>query len=376
VAVVLAIFSAVLAVLGSAFLQGAYAQPAWQVQWEDTIRAAEKEGRLVVYCDNTIELVFLEAFQKKYPKIAVTTISASGSELNKRILSERRAGKYLGDVFIPGGSTDPVLMLPANPFDSIRSQLILPEVLDPSKWWQGKHHYLDQEGQLIFWVGGSASSGGIFYNTYVVDPNQIKSFWDLLGAHWKGKIAATDPTVSGPGITPAVFFYHHPDLGPKFVAALFRDTEITVVRTDEQLIDWVAAGKFALGLFPRASALARAINAGLPLREFATHHFKEGGFVSPSAVTVSILNRAPHPNAAKVAINWFLSREGQMKWLEYVAKVGSVQDPLRVDFPREEGLRGKREPGAKYFNTQTYELITNRQPVVELIKKSLESKKQ
>jgi ABC-type Fe3+ transport system substrate-binding protein len=88
------------------------------------------------------------------------------------------------------------------------------------------------------------------------------------------------------------------------------------------------------------------------------------------------MNRAPHPNAAKVAINWFLSREGQSTWLEHVDKMGSVQNPVREDFPRGKGS-GRREPGAKYFQTLKYEYLINTQPVMDLLKKSLEeSKKQ
>jgi iron(III) transport system substrate-binding protein len=351
------------------------AQPAWQAQWEQTTGAAEREGSVVIYGDNTVEPLFLEVFQKKFPKINVNIVSASGSDLAKRLLTERRAGKYLGDVFIPGGTTGPVSMLSAKPFDPLPPLLILPEVVDPTKWWQGKHHYVDPEDRYVFLVGGSASSGGIFYNTQLVKPNQIRSYWDIADPKWKGRIVAMDPLAPGPGIQTIVFFYHSPELGPEFVKTLYANTGLTLARSDEQLIDWVAVGKFALGFFPRASSLARAEQTGLPVREFSPDHFKEGGFVTPSGLTVSVLNRAPHPNAAKIVINWFLSREGQARWLEYIAKTGSAHDSTREDIPRDKSVRGKREPGAKYFNTQTYELISNRQPIMDLIKKSLEDSK-
>jgi iron(III) transport system substrate-binding protein len=364
----------VLSVVSATSVKNTHAQPAWKAQWEETLRAAEKEGGVVVYGDNTVEPLLLEVFQKKYPRIKVTMVTSRGNEGAERLLSERRAGKYIADLYIPGGSTQPVLMLyPAKAFDPLSPLLVQPEVLDQSRWWQGKHHYLDPEGQYIFLAGAGANSGS-FYNTQMVDPNQIKSYWDLLGPKWKGKTVATDPTRGG-NSQAAVFFYHSPDLGPEFVKSLFRDASITVVRSDEQLIDWVATGKFALGLFPRASDLARAEKAGLPVREFAAHHFREGAF--SSGLTVSIMNRAPHPNAAKVLINWFLSREGQTSWLEYIAKMESNQDSVREDVPRAKTLRGQREPGAKFFLTQTYELVSNRRPINELIRKSLEeSKKQ
>jgi ABC-type Fe3+ transport system substrate-binding protein len=351
------------------------AQQPWQVQWEETVRAAEREGRVVIYGDNTVESLLLEGFQKKYPKIKVIMETASGNDLAKRLLTERRAGKYLADLFIPGSARVPVSMLPAKPFDPIAPLFILPEVSDPSKWWQGKYHYVDPEGQYIFLVGGAASSGGIFYNTQLINPHVIKSFWDLVDSRWKGKIVAMDPFGTGPAGVSLIFFYHHTELGPTFIRSLFKDTALMLARSDEQLIDWVAVGKFAFGLFPRASALARAVKTGLPVKEFPSSHFREGGFISPSALTMNVLNQAPHPKAMTVVINWFLSREGQTLWLEYLEKIGSPQDPIREDVPKDKVNEGKREPGAKYFNTQKYDLITNTQPMMDLIKRSLEESK-
>ena len=370
------LLSAMLFVLTLTFVDSGHTQPAWQVQWEETIKAAEKEGRVVIYGDNTVEPVFLEAFQRKYPKIKVTMVAGSGAALGKRITVERRAEQYLVDVFIPGGTTQSALLLyPAKALDPIPPMLILPEVVDQSKWWQGKHHYVDPESQYIFLIGSRVSSGGIFYNTQLVDPNQIKSLWNLLDPKWKGKIVVHDPLGTA-GLTHIIYFYHSPEFGPRFLKSLFsKDVDITVVRSDEQLIDWVAVGKFPIGLFFRASALATAIKAGLPVREFPANHFKEGAMVGLGAVNLSIMNRAPHPNAAKVVTNWFLSREGQTTWLESVNKVGVPQDPLREDLPKDMALGAQREPGGKYFNVQKFEFLSDIQPITDLLKKSLEEAK-
>ena len=51
--------------------------------------------------------------------------------------------------------------------------------------------------------------------------------------------------------------------------------------------------------------------------------------------TLSFFNRAPHPNAAKVAVNWLLSREGQTTWLDYNQKTGGLYDSLREDISKE-----------------------------------------
>ena len=54
---------------------------------------------------------------------------------------------------------------------------------------------------------------------------------------------------------------------------------------------------------------------GLPLMQFLPGLLKEGSSVTAYNGTLSYFNRAPHPNAAKVAVNWLLSREGQTAWL-------------------------------------------------------------
>src|SRR5262249_60043545 len=80
----------------------AEARAAWQVDWEKTVKAAEDEGALVIYMTQAFEPVFREAFQKKYPKIKVTTATGRGPELSQRIMSERRAEKITGDLLITG----------------------------------------------------------------------------------------------------------------------------------------------------------------------------------------------------------------------------------------------------------------------------------
>lgn len=65
---------------------------------------------------------------------------------------------------------------------------------------------------------------------------------------------------------------------------------------------------------------------------------------------LAFLNKAPHPNAAKVYVNWLLSRRGQMLWQRVMNKVvveGS--DSMRIDIPKDDVLAdAKRAPGRSY----------------------------
>ena len=62
-----------------------------QAEWEKTVKAAEEEGALTIYMTQAFEPVFREAFQKKFPKIKVSTVVGRGFQLGQRVMSERRA---------------------------------------------------------------------------------------------------------------------------------------------------------------------------------------------------------------------------------------------------------------------------------------------
>jgi len=355
-----------------------FVQPAfgaeWQSDWDRTLNAAQQEGEIVVYSTNSTEPVFREVFQKKFPKIKVTTVTGRGFQLGQKVLAERRAGKFIPDIFVQGSTTPTTALYPAKALEPLKPLLILPDVVDQSKWWQKKHQYVDNEGQYILMFEGSPG-GEVLYNKNLVNPDEMKSYWDLLNPKWKGKIVAIDPRVAGPASQTIIFYYHSPDLGPEFLRRLFTEMGVRLMREDERLIDWVALEKYALGLFPRGTEVGGAEKAGLPIKQFATGHFKEGGFISPTGLTVSFLNRAPHPNAAKIALNWFLSREGQLAWLEYVIRNNDDQDSLREDIPDDRrNAKARRQPQVKYFLTNKYDLLTDPRPA-ELVKKSIESAK-
>src|SRR5918999_6539398 len=173
------------------------AQSLWQAELDKTLRAAENEGQLVLYgCCYEYDRV-IEGFKKKYPKIKVATVIGSGGQLASRILAERRGEKYLLDVVGAGANTLHDALYKVNALDPIKPALILPEVLDLSKWYQGEHRYIDPEKRYIFAFVANSQSGQIIYNLKQVHPTEFKSYWDLLNRRWKGKITALDPTSFG-----------------------------------------------------------------------------------------------------------------------------------------------------------------------------------
>src|SRR5262245_26701804 len=91
--------------LSSALVLAAESQTPWQADWEKTVKAAEEERELAIYMTQAFEPAFREAFQKKYPKIKVTMVTGRGPELSQRVMSERRAGRYIVDLYVSGNIT-------------------------------------------------------------------------------------------------------------------------------------------------------------------------------------------------------------------------------------------------------------------------------
>ena len=354
-------------------LLGADAKPApWQVEWDKTVKAAEQEGAVTIYMTSAFESVFAEAFQKKYPKIKVTTVVGRGFQLGQRVMSERRGDKFIPDLCITGNVTPLTVFHKAKILEPIKPLLVLPEVLNEANWFEGKHTYNDPESRYIFVFEGTPRAGDITFNSKLVNAGEIRSYWNLLDAKWKNKIVTIDPLVAGPINTPQIFFYKHPDLGPEFLRRLYAETNMTIVRSDDQLMDWLSTGRHALGFGARD--VDKAISQGLPINQFVPNHMKEGASLATYNGTLSFFNRAPHPNAAKVAVNWLLSKEGQSTWLEHNAKTFGQYDSLREDIPKDKVLDlAKRVKGGKYLWIKT-EWIDEIETIRDLVKKALPTK--
>jgi iron(III) transport system substrate-binding protein len=360
-----------LAVLSLSISNGAESAPGWRTEWEKTVKAAEEEGALVIYMTQAFEPVFRDGFQKKFPKIKVTMATGRGPELSQRVMSERRAEKFAVDLYISGNISPLTVFHPAKILEPVKPLLVLPEVVDPSGWYEGKHHYDDPENRYIFVFEGTPRSGEITYNTKVVNPAEIKSYWDLLNPKWKGKIVSVDPLVSGPISAAHIFFYKQPDLGAEFLRRFHADTDITIVRSNEQMMDWLSAGKYAFGIGARD--VDTAMIQGLPLSQFLPGSLKEGSSVTAYNGTLSYFNRAPHPNAAKVAANWLLSREGQTAWLDANQKTGGLYDSLREDISKDKVSEcARRIKGAKFLWLNPA-WIDDLDTIRDIIKKALAS---
>ena len=356
---------------------GADPKSAWQAEWDRTVRAAEQEGQVVVSIGGYGAIIDSGVFQKTYPKIKVTSITGAGTDLTTRITAERRAGKYLLDVYNGGGNSLFQVLYVGKMLDPIKPALILPEVLDTTKWWEGKIKYADKDGQyIIVYEGNVAAGAGAGYNVQLVDPREYKTYWDFLNPKLKGKIISTDiRKVRGAGI-PWQFLYYHPELGPKYLRRLFGEMDVTLTADLRQAVDWLGLGKFSLVLPIQGGQIYKAKNQGLPVEQFEPFHFKEGVNLSSAFGSLALMNRAPHPNAAKVFINWLLSREGQTLFQKLISVPGDARNSRRLDVPKDHiAADEQRRDKMTYFDTDDPD-TKDLNPAMKLLDEILSAKKQ
>ncbi len=340
----------------------------WQAEWDKTVQAAKKEGQVTVYVSSRGVTHPSDAFQKKYPEIKYLSVVSPTAMIAQRTMSERRARKYIVDVILAGANPNYQVFYRNGVLDPIRPALILPENVDKSHWVRGKQFYIDPEGKYVFVFFGNVARVGS-YNTKLVDPAEFKSYRDFLKPKWKGKILARDIRRPGSGGDAMRFFYASAELGPDFIGQFFGETGITLTGNNRQGVDWLSRGRFPVGLFLGRVAQAKA--QGLPVDEFDPHNFKEGAPLGISGGSVVLVKNAPHPNAAKVFINFLLSREGQKAMQKKMVRLGAGADSMRLDISKDYVPRiVRRRKGAKYTFTATPKL-TNMLPIYKVVNKAL-----
>ncbi len=278
----------------------------WQKTWNDTLAAAKKEGKVVVAGspDPVMRNEIIPKFTARFG-IPVEFIAGKSGQIVGRVRTERASGIYSVDVYMAGASTTMNTLYAEKLIDPIKPLLITPEVTDGSKWKRGKPWFADPEGQYVLMLFSSVD-GIVFINTAYVKPEELRAAKDLLDPKWKGKIASEDPNASGSGSNSSVHFYTQ--LGPDFVKKLYIDQKPVISRDRRQLTDWLARGTYPICLTCRADDARALQKEGFKLLEiFDLADMQNRVNAAPFLLTVA--NKAPHPNAARVFVNWLAGKE-------------------------------------------------------------------
>ncbi len=319
----------------------------WQKKWDDTVAAAKKEGKVVVYftAGTAVRNALIGGMAKEYG-ISVEIVTGRGAELVNKITAERRAGMYNADVYQGGITSLLSQWKPAGFLDPLAPALILPKVLDKKAWLGGELPYIDKDRYVIGFSAGVPIYVAI--NTDLVKKEEITAYADLLNPKWKGKMALFDPTVGAGSSTAWLRRLMLPEeMGREKAIQFMKDLvkqEPAVTKDLRQQVEWVARGKYAIAIGPQREQVSELRKAGAPILPIT--YFKEGIDVSPGSGGVALVNKAAHPNAARVFINWLLSKEGQTLYAQgYAAPSARIDvsteglDPAIVPDPKKKYVR-------------------------------------
>ena len=319
------------------------AKPPLQDEWNQVIAAAQREGTAVLAISagagpgRAVE----EGLKSAYG-VRVETIAGSAGSLAAKILAERRAGLYLWDVFIGGSGSQLTVLKAGGGMGPTESVLVLPELRDQElikrTWYQEKLPWVDQDHKLLAPFLFPSVQIGI--NTNLVKPGEIKTWDDLLDPKWKEKIILMDPTIPGNSqndVMPMLYSVK----GENWVRKLAG--QVGAILQDDRLAnDWLSRGKYPIYVPPRQGIFLEFVRAGAPIRDVVP---EDGSVLGASASAISLVDTPAHPNAAKLLINWYLSKEGQVTMSKAHGGQGARLD-VPTDFLRPEQMR---DPNVKYW---------------------------
>lgn len=315
----------------------------WQTKWNQALANARKEGKVMIYTSQSGDLIrgLAKVFKQKYG-IDVEFTSGRAEELTQKIQTESHAGLYLADIMLAGPGILITEMKPVRTLDKLPPLMILPDVMDPKSWVTGNIPYMDSDGTGVGMA--AAVEHYVLRNTDLVKDGEITSYKDLLNPKWKGKMVLDDPTLTGTGN--AFFSFLATDLWgtdqtKRYLHQLA--AQGPAITRDKRIHgEWVARGKYSLGIATDRATATNFIRAGAPVQFI---RISEGTRIGSGGGGLGVLARRPHPNATTIFVNWILSKDGMATYVKLSGRPGA-----RVDAPRE-GVPPDLfpEPGEKIF---------------------------
>ena len=275
------------------------------------VAKAEQEGEFLFYTHDSepAGASVVEAFTKDFPKIKGKYLRAQNGALFTKVLAERQAGRYVPDVI--------QFSEPATALDFQKKGGYMRHVSPQSEFYAAEH--LSNPVGDFFCPG--VTFAGICYNTDKVKPEEAPKNWkDLLHPRWTNAMSVKQST-SG---LQFVQWYELKKLYGDSYWKEFAKLKPRGFDSRAQLFDRLAKGD------DRVCALAEY--AGYTL-------FQEKGaeidFVAPAdglpaiAIYIGVVNKAPHPEAAKLFVDWAMSKRGQAVYQnQKILLYGSVRNDM------------------------------------------------
>ena len=328
------------------------AQPAdWQKKWDETLAAAKKEGKVVVAAppDAEVRNTLPAAFEARFG-IKMEYLSGRGSDQANKLRRERGAGAYTVDAVVAGNQTMFSVLYAEKMLAPLKPELILPEVTDGKYWHRGSLWFADPEQKYILRIFNTVREAFII-NTKLVNESELRRYSDLLNPKWKGKISFLDPSMAGTGANQAALLYTL--FGEDFVEKLFVDQQPLISRERRQLTDAVLRGSYPITFGAEDGEIERLRAEGMPVKAIFSLEDLPG--VISGGNMVALLDQAPHPNAARIFVNWMATKEATEIYGRALKMVPARADVDAASFMPPEVIP---KPGVNYYDIYSYEFTT------------------
>jgi iron(III) transport system substrate-binding protein len=257
------------------------------------IAKAEQEGQLVYYCheNEAGTAAIMEGFGKDFPKIKTSYVRAQTGALYNKILSERSAGRFDVDVLQLSD------VAPAADFQKRGGY----EIYVGPELEAYKAEYRSSTPGAYFWSG--VTFAGMAYNKSKVKPEEApKTYQDLLHPRWKNAMSCK---ISSSGIQYVQWYIFNKLYGREFWKE-FAKQNPRAFDSRVQLFDRLAKGD------DKITALAEYSGYTLYKQRGADIEFvgPDDGLIATPLI-VGAVSKAPHPEAAKLFVDWAMSNRGQ-----------------------------------------------------------------
>jgi ABC-type Fe3+ transport system substrate-binding protein len=365
------ISGAVMVVAAACFSASVAPAQSRSADWDKIVEAGRKEGKVVASIPPSAELRRLMelSFTRQYG-IGVEFIPARGSNVIQRIVNEAKAGVRYFDLHIGGTESVITGLLPENILDGVEPYFTLPEVKDPKQWWGG-HLWADNAKRYLY-IFVAYQTVSLWTNPNEYKPIEFSSFDDLLSPKLRGRIGISDPRTPGSGSS--MWSYMLYIKGEEYLKRLVAQ-KLFVTRDLRLLAENLAKGKIAVTSGIGYSEFLPFIKVKLPVTPLPMP--KEGLYVSGGYGHLTVLKNLPHPNAAKVFVNWLLSRDGQEVFTRGMG-VGSRRLDVDTRWLKEYGVVAAKDfltlyQFHKYENQSEDKVYKIREPGAAMARKLLGS---
>ena len=335
-----------------------------QQRWDGVLDTATREGEINVHGGpgRVYGQVLTEGFRKQYPNIKLNFTGLSGRDAIPKVMREREAGIYAWDVYVGGTPSILQTLKPVGTFAPLRPVLALSEVVDDQAWFGGLDAgWMDSEKRLTLGFEYT-SSPIVVVNWDFVSKDSLTTFADLLKPEFANKIVWDDPRLPGQGVHSAQTMLIN--FGRDYLTNIFANQKIVYTVNPRQNAEWVVRGQYPIGIATSVEELAPFRLQGLGKSIGIFIGDMKTLTAGPGFGTVSLVDRAPHPAAAAVYINWLLSRQGQSEWTRtgHNTRRTDVAPISPETFP---------EKGVTYVDTQSESQIPVREDAAKLAKQNI-----